>query len=197
MVEQTHILNKSVFFTEIPGGPKLPAKTILNIKFGHKPECFVTAITPSGQTYEFKSLHIANLLNSPWVSKVGPGDSVSVATPDPVAPELNPYMIGDVAPVSDIAKDTLPTIDVTGISAEDPLPPKPKAKVAAEESAVLVDATEPALDVTGISEKPAKVVETVVDLGESTVLVDTNEPAIDVTGTSDETVKSEKKSRKK
>lgn len=133
MAEHTHILNRPVVFTEIPGSPKLPLGTRLSIKtamVGNEHD--VVALSPTGVRYEFKSTHIQNLLQTPWVDKLvvdepvvsvvaspAPPPVVVVVTPPPPV-EVNPYMIGDVASVeTGVADDTLPQVDVTGTSAHE------------------------------------------------------------------------------
>jgi len=133
MQESTHVLNRTVVFTEIPGAPRLPVGTRLVVRTNSPVEHYVTAVTPAGQRYEFKSMHIGGLIKTPWVSPVAPDGAIKVGpdvTTKPTtslaaqiaasAKEVNPFTIGDVASVEDgIGNDVMPQLDVTGSSAHE------------------------------------------------------------------------------
>ena len=124
MSDHSHILNRMVIFTEIPGSPKLPEGTKLSAKkAGVGPLHDVVALTPSGQRYEFQSIHISNLLKTPWVTPVSAALAAVDAPQKPKinppmpTPKENPFTIGDVTTVEDgMVNDSLPQLDVTGSS---------------------------------------------------------------------------------
>ena len=169
MKEQTHILNRAVIFTEVPGNVKFPAGTRLTVKKGPALEHDVVAIVPTGQRYEFKSFHITNLLRTPWVDSVDLSEAVEVPTTPPV--EVNPFTIGDVASVEQgLNQDTLPPMDVTGASND----PNPKA-------VAVVEAPAEAEDVTSVEQEALP-----LDVTEEGTVSDVMADAIDVTGSSNE-----------